>query len=414
MAIFGPLLALDPTQPGTVAKSAAGKAYAVDDDALATPLPMTDLAGVTITDALSDANGIIQAFQVEDHDEVVWVSGDYRVPCRAFGAVLDRAEAAASAANDANQTVQALVPAVNANRVPPGGLSGQVLAKASNADNDVTWINPPAGGGGSGAGVLVLGDSDPIPVGTPALTPIFRLSGALPTPVDVRMKSGTGAVSSATAVTGTEAPNLTITITPPTAADVGDLLVAVVAAQSPSDPFEWTVPGGWTNQFESDEGRHLLVATYPIGSSGDLDDISDVPQQFQVVGHTGSTRVVAMMLLVTGADLDEPIVGVSPWDEGTTTAKTYGAFSASAPAGGQLVVGTGNLSSGAPEPSVGFAPGYQGIASWGVEDPNSGGRTYVWASHYQVSGLSMPERSESYTPAWSANVWGVHLAIAGA
>src|SRR5690606_28112230 len=72
MAIFGPLLALDPTQPGTAAKSAAGKAYAVDDDALATPLPMTDLSGVTITDALSDANGIIQAFQVEDHDEVVW------------------------------------------------------------------------------------------------------------------------------------------------------------------------------------------------------------------------------------------------------------------------------------------------------------------------------------------------------
>jgi hypothetical protein len=34
--------------------------------------------------------------------------------------------------------------------VPVGGTTGQILAKASNADRDTTWIDPPSGGGGSG------------------------------------------------------------------------------------------------------------------------------------------------------------------------------------------------------------------------------------------------------------------------
>lgn len=34
---------------------------------------------------------------------------------------------------------------------PPGGSTGQLLAKASPADNDVEWVDPPAGGGGGGS-----------------------------------------------------------------------------------------------------------------------------------------------------------------------------------------------------------------------------------------------------------------------
>jgi len=36
--------------------------------------------------------------------------------------------------------------------VPAGGTAGQVLAKATNADLDTEWIDPPEGGGGSGNG----------------------------------------------------------------------------------------------------------------------------------------------------------------------------------------------------------------------------------------------------------------------
>lgn len=33
--------------------------------------------------------------------------------------------------------------------LPPGGTTGQVLTKATAADNDVTWQTPTSGGGGS-------------------------------------------------------------------------------------------------------------------------------------------------------------------------------------------------------------------------------------------------------------------------
>jgi hypothetical protein len=99
MAIFGPILAI--TQTGDIARSAAGKVYAVGDTLFATPLDMTDLSGVTITDALSDTGGVIQPFQVSGHNEVVWKSGEWKVPIRAFGSVLDEAAASAASASSA-------------------------------------------------------------------------------------------------------------------------------------------------------------------------------------------------------------------------------------------------------------------------------------------------------------------------
>ena len=37
--------------------------------------------------------------------------------------------------------------------IPSGGLSGQIIQKASNNDYDTEWVNPPSGGGGGGGGV---------------------------------------------------------------------------------------------------------------------------------------------------------------------------------------------------------------------------------------------------------------------
>ena len=411
---FVNLIAYDP-EAGALAKGATGTIHAfpyTDGDPVIT---IKDVSGIEIPGSAvtSSLDGTLPTFTAET-DLVVWVSGAYRTVLESTQGMRDAAVSAAASANDAAQTVQSLLPSLNANRVPPGGLSGQVLTKASNADNDVTWLTPSSGGGGTGSGVLVLGADDEIPVGTPALTPIFRLAGAIPTPVDVRMQDGLGSYRSASVTTGAEATDLSISIEPPTLSDVGDLLVVVIAAQSPSEPWEWTLPEGWTSHFESDSGRHLLVASYSIKTSGDLDAISETPQTFLVEGHTGSTRVAASMFRVTGADLDTPVVGVGAWAEGTTTAKTYDSFSASAPAGGQLVIFTANLSGGATEPTWELSPGYQAFSGAVCTDPNSGGKTYVVASHYQVSGLTMPERTETYTGGWSANVWGVSLAIAGA
>src|SRR5690606_2402407 len=216
--------------------------------------------------------GPLPTFTAET-DLVVWVSGAYRTVLESTQGMRDAAVSAAASANDAAQTVQSLLPSLNANRVPPGGLSGQVLTKASNADNDVTWITPSSGGGGTGTGVLVLGADDEIPVGTPALTPIFRLDGPIPTPVDVRMQDGSGWFRSTSVSIGAGREGSSIAVEPPALSVVGDWLVVVVAAQSPSDPWEWMLPLGWTSHFESDSGRHLLVASYSINTSGDLDAI---------------------------------------------------------------------------------------------------------------------------------------------
>lgn len=46
--------------------------------------------------------------------------------------------------------------AITPKLVPTGGTTGQVLAKASATDNDVSWITPAAGGGGGSSATNVL------------------------------------------------------------------------------------------------------------------------------------------------------------------------------------------------------------------------------------------------------------------
>lgn len=150
MAVFGSFLALDPTQPGVTAKSAAGKAYAIGDDELTTPLAMTDLNGLPLTDALSDANGLVQAFQVAGQSEVMWVSGGYRVPVRSYGAVLDRAVGAETAAQlTASQASAAASSAANS---AAAALAAQAAAEAAGG-----------GGGGGGGAWTLLNPTDPDP-----------------------------------------------------------------------------------------------------------------------------------------------------------------------------------------------------------------------------------------------------------
>jgi hypothetical protein len=56
--------------------------------------------------------------------------------------------------------------------VPVGGVTGQVLGKASNADYDLTWITPSAGGGGSGGGTAYAATTTNATVTTIATLPI--------------------------------------------------------------------------------------------------------------------------------------------------------------------------------------------------------------------------------------------------
>ena len=59
-----------------------------------------------------------------------------------------------------------LTEVVNQRGLPPGGATGQVLAKGSNADRIVTWTTPAAGGGGGASGTpTFIQETRPLSVG---------------------------------------------------------------------------------------------------------------------------------------------------------------------------------------------------------------------------------------------------------
>jgi hypothetical protein len=72
----------------------------------------------------------------------------------------------------------AQVPTV-AQSLPPGGLAGQILAKASNQDYDVVWIDPP--------GVVLTLDA-----GTPASIPTSTVDGGGPASTPTSITDGGG------------------------------------------------------------------------------------------------------------------------------------------------------------------------------------------------------------------------------
>jgi hypothetical protein len=408
MAIFGPFIALDPTQSPMLAKGAAGKAYATDDTGLVTPLAMTDLSGLPISDAVADGNGLVQGINVDGETEVIWVSGSYRVPVRSYDGVLAQATTAATNADSSAQSANAAATAAEQNRVPAGGTSGQVLAKITNADNDVGWIAQTGGGGGSG--ITVLGADDPVPPGTAAMSPIFRLEGDIPTPSEVNMLTGTGNVTFNYGSLTTS-----ITLAAPANTAVGDVLMAVAWAQASVAPFDWSQTAGWTSQFEATSGRRLMIATYPIPDAAAVTAATTGTHTFAVPTDASNTRNGAMIFRLTGANLTTPVVGVSVYAEGSPTGKTFPSLTASAPALADLLIWTAQRSSGVTEPTITHPAGLITMNKYealNTAEPPAG--SFGVAELYRTTGTSIPERVETYAPTWSAGVSGLHIALAGA
>ena len=60
--------------------------------------------------------------------------------------------------------------------LPPGGTKDQIPAKASAADYDIVWVNPPTGGGGGGNTVNLTGNQTIDGVKSFTLQPVFKSS----------------------------------------------------------------------------------------------------------------------------------------------------------------------------------------------------------------------------------------------
>jgi hypothetical protein len=96
--IYEASVALDPSQGGGVlVRSATGQVYAKSDTALGSPLLVRGVAGEEKTSIVSSSQGVIEAFVVVDHAEVIWVSGPYAVALSSVTGLKQSAEDSAQA-----------------------------------------------------------------------------------------------------------------------------------------------------------------------------------------------------------------------------------------------------------------------------------------------------------------------------
>ena len=228
------------------------------------------------------------------------------------------AEAAASAAASSESSAQALAT----------GVVRSVNGTAPDGDGNVVV----AGGGGGGALPVLLNETDPVPPGTVAGTLIGRSISTAP---GVELAVVADSVTTYAAQTSN-----TATLAIPAGTTTGDLLVAVTVHQT--NGVTWTPPAGWTlvEHLGNADVRSMSVFVRPVPSSP--------PSVDQAFTASGSSRVVAAMFRVVGADLATPVLV-----EGTIGARNGAAYDVPAlvGAGGGLALSfTAGNGGGEPRP----------------------------------------------------------------
>jgi hypothetical protein len=95
--------------------------YDINDTSGTTPLSVTDLNGIPLSEIKTTDQGITDSFRVEDHPEVIWRSGSYAIPLSSPKAMRDAAEQAAASAADSAAHINSLVAGVVrfVNNTPP-------------------------------------------------------------------------------------------------------------------------------------------------------------------------------------------------------------------------------------------------------------------------------------------------------
>jgi hypothetical protein len=247
-----------------IARNAAGHVYATTDTAFATPLTVTDLAGVTRSEIIANSFGLIEEFRVEDYKVVVWKSGDFKTQLSSISGIIADADAARTAAEQAFTDLQAYI-AANPGTLPSGRQPGQILGVLG--DGTLGWVAPTVGGG---SGIL----------NAPAVWPT-----ASPWPVPLHTHPATAIADSTTVGRAVM-----------TAPDAAAARVALAAAPSSVVSF----PGlSSTDPTKAAPGGHTHGAsTIPFTPTGAI-SATDVQGAIQQAAATGGTATLPTGVTVT-------------------------------------------------------------------------------------------------------------------
>lgn len=128
--------ALDPTSE-TLVRGASGQVYDINDTAGTTPLSITDLNGLPLSEVKTTEQGVTAPFRVENKPEVIWRSGPYAIPLSAPKAMRDAAEAAVVAAQASAAAATSLATGVvrTINNTPPDASGNVSVAGAGGASD---------------------------------------------------------------------------------------------------------------------------------------------------------------------------------------------------------------------------------------------------------------------------------------
>jgi len=141
---------------GDIARDAIGNVYAVTDTARETPLPVTDLTGVPMASLATNHLGLLPPFAVEDHKQVIWVSGQHEAVLMSLSGVLEDVAAAQLEAQTARDAAQQAAQAAQAAAGLIGAPADSVLAALISHPDTTTYqvlLNLIAShGGGEGGG----------------------------------------------------------------------------------------------------------------------------------------------------------------------------------------------------------------------------------------------------------------------
>lgn len=173
MATFKQTYAVDTN--GIPVADATGTIHAIEDTEGATPLAITDLAGVPMASVTISAAGVNQAFMVDDRTQVLWVAteGDVHVIIESLDAMEERAASAVETSESALQQVSEM-----ANRVGvPGGIAGL------NSEGSVVDANADVVGNDTrrqGAVIFAQGAETPRPTGSREVMVLWVTDGLPP------------------------------------------------------------------------------------------------------------------------------------------------------------------------------------------------------------------------------------------